>query len=113
MGSSLIDLSLWNPWGGTLRENFKIKKEIDCFDFSKYVKDNFKVDDYIVCKLDIEGAEYPVLEKMIKDETIPYIKKLYVEFHSNFFTNKEEMVERENYIRSKCNDYGLKIEYWG
>ena len=113
MGSSLIDLSLWNPWGGTLRENFKIKKEIDCFDFSKYIKDNFKVDDYIVCKLDIEGAEYPVLEKMIKDETIPYIKKLYVEFHSNFFTNKEEMVERENYIRSKCNDCGLKIEYWG
>jgi FkbM family methyltransferase len=113
MGSSLIDLSLWNPWGGTLRENFKIKKEIDCFDFSKYIKNNFKIDDYIICKLDIEGAEYPVLEKMIKDETVPYIKKLYVEFHSNFFTNEDEMKIREDYIRSKYYEYGLKIEYWG
>lgn len=113
MGSSLIDLSLWNPWGGTLRENFKIKKQIKCFDFSKYIKTNFQKNDYLICKLDIEGAEYAVLEKMIIDESISYIDKLFVEFHSHFFTNKSEMQEKEKQIREKCSKLSLDINYWG
>lgn len=113
MGSSLIDLSLWNPWGGTLRPNFKITKEIDCFDFSSYLKNNFSSDDFIVCKMDIEGAEYAVLEKILQDKNEKYIKKLYVEFHSRFFTNSDEMLVKEQHIRNAFENIGILIENWG
>jgi len=33
--------------------------------------------------MDIEGAEYDVLKKMIKDKSIDYIKMAFIEFHWN------------------------------
>jgi hypothetical protein len=32
--------------------------------------------------MDIEGAEYDVLEKMVKDGSIYYVNELYIEWHS-------------------------------
>ena len=55
--------------------------KVECIDFSKWVIDNFDKEDYIILKLDIEGAEYDVLEKMLEDNSIDYINELYVEFH--------------------------------
>jgi FkbM family methyltransferase len=50
-------------------------------DFSKWLQDNFTESDYIVLKMDIEGAEYDVLNKMIDDGSINLINKAYIEFH--------------------------------
>ncbi len=52
-------------------------------DFSSFISDNFSKNDYIILKMDIEGAEYEVLDKMILDRTIEYIDLLLVEFHNN------------------------------
>lgn len=38
-------------------------------------------ENYVIIKMDIEGAEYPVLRKMIESKTIHLIDELYVEFH--------------------------------
>ena len=57
--------------------------EVQSIDFSKWIKDNFSPDDNIVCKMNIEGAEYDILEKMINDKTIKYIKRLYCAWHYN------------------------------
>jgi len=54
--------------------------EVDCFDFSKWLK-QFKEDDYIIVKMDIEGSEYEVLSKMLEDGTDKLIDKLLVEWH--------------------------------
>lgn len=56
-------------------------KSLPCLDFSAYLKKNFTRRDYLVVKMDIEGAEYAVLEKLIEDRTIRLIKELYVEYH--------------------------------
>ncbi len=56
---------------------FKVK----CIDFSHWLVRTFKKDDYIILRMDIEGAEYEVLQKMLKDKTIHYINDLSVEFH--------------------------------
>lgn len=56
--------------------------EIEMIDLSRFIKTNFTLNDYIVLKLDIEGAEYDILEKMLDDGTINYINELYVEFHA-------------------------------
>ncbi len=54
---------------------------VQCVDFSAWMKNNLSPDDYIVCKLNIEGAEYKVLNKLIHDGTINWINELYVEWH--------------------------------
>ncbi len=56
-------------------------KEVECFDLGSWIKNNFSNEDYIVLKLDIEGAEYEVLDKMFHDKTINYVNKLYCEIH--------------------------------
>jgi FkbM family methyltransferase len=54
---------------------------VESVDFSNWILSNFSPYDYMVIKMDIEGAEYAVLEKMIRDGTILYVNELYVEWH--------------------------------
>lgn len=107
MGSSVIPLDQWNPWGGELRENFKTSCQIKSINFSNFLKTNFNQNDYILIKMDIEGSEYNVIESLINDSTIQYISDMYVEFHASFFTNMNEICDREialkNYIKNKTN----------
>lgn len=55
--------------------------DVECFDFSEWVSQ--LVDSYIIVKMDCEGAEFPILEKMIKDGTDEMINELWCEFHPN------------------------------
>lgn len=57
------------------------KIEVSTIDFSKWIEP-FK-NDYVVVKMDIEGSEFEVLRKMIKDKTIFIPDILMVEFHPN------------------------------
>lgn len=72
-GSSLLTL-----YGG-VDDDYYI--DIPCFDLSKWIKETFNPSDYIILKLDIEGAEYEVLNKMIEDGTISMVNELYGEWH--------------------------------
>jgi len=56
--------------------------KVDCVDFGQWMKRNFSQHDYILVKLDIEGAEYQVLDWMLSNGTISYIDALFVEFHN-------------------------------
>lgn len=55
--------------------------KVNTIDFSNWMKENLNKDDYIVLKLDIEGAEYTVLEKMYRDGTLTWINEFWGEFH--------------------------------
>jgi len=80
-----------NPRGRGSKKGEKIRKA-KCVDFSKWLNDNFSSDDHIVIKMDIEGAEYEVLQKMINDKTIGMINKLYVEWHLREDLDLEEFI---------------------
>lgn len=73
--------------------------EVKSVDFSKWILENLNKEDYILCKMNIEGAEYEVLEKMIKDNSIDYINKLYISWHwhklSGFERLRHERIESE------------------
>lgn len=60
----------------------KVPTHVESVDFGKWLKSNFEQDDIILVKLDIEGAEYEVLEQMLMDGSIKYIDVLFVEFHN-------------------------------
>jgi FkbM family methyltransferase len=55
--------------------------KVKAIDFSKWIIENFEKSDYIICKMNIEGAEYDILEKMLKDNSIDYIDKLFISWH--------------------------------
>jgi FkbM family methyltransferase len=74
--------------GGTLLKNKKTGKldkkhpiQVETIDFSDWLKNNFTKEQCVFLKLDIEGAEYDVLEKMHKDGTIDLINTFFVEWH--------------------------------
>lgn len=55
--------------------------DVEGIDFSKWLRETITPDDYVVLKMDIEGAEFEVLEKMIREETHKLINQYFVEFH--------------------------------
>lgn len=102
------------PLGSTLMPGKKAiwdtkdKIEVEAFDFSQWLK-QFK-DDFVVVKMDCEGAEFPILDKMIKDETIhiPYV--LLVEFHPNKVV--EYTTTHKNGLIRKIQKLGVNIKEW-
>lgn len=61
--------------------------ETECLDICKFITDNFDKDDYIILKIDIEGAEYELLNHMLSNNCLEYINDLFVEFHLGKITN--------------------------
>jgi len=79
---------------------------VDSLDFSNFILKNFSKEDHIVVKMDIEGAEYEVLEKMIKDDSIDYLNELIVEFHDD----RTGMDSKT--IKEKLKERSLKVKEW-
>ncbi len=69
--------SLYNRARRLKPEPIRVKS----FDFSQWIETNFSLDDFVILSLDIQGGEYPVLEKMLADSTMQYIDRMYVDFH--------------------------------
>jgi len=79
---------------------------VECFDFGKWLKDNFKTRDYIILSLDIAGGEWELLEKMLADGSIKYIDRLYVEFSSEMFT-EERLYQRQYAIIQEVRELNI------
>lgn len=56
---------------------------VPCIDFSNFLS-LFLPEDEIYVKMDIEGSEFPVLRKLLENDQVKFIKKLWVEFHERF-----------------------------
>ncbi len=82
---------------------------VDCIDLSRWIRRNFNRRDHLVVKMDIEGAEYPVLEKMVVDGTIDYLDELIVEFHWQMNENLSR--ERHEALRAALDGRVLVSEW--
>lgn len=67
---------------------------VSCVDFSRFVAE-LPEDSEVYCKMDIEGSEFPVLRKMLKDGTIARVKEWWVEFHDTNLANESLQTRRE------------------
>ncbi|XP_078684386.1 uncharacterized protein LOC144917906 [Branchiostoma floridae x Branchiostoma belcheri] len=97
--------------GGTLfvRDNVKNDKEggpqklthrhtVDTLDLSRWVQENTRLEDYVVLKMDIEGGEFDVLEKMLEDGTFKWIDKYYGEWHLKWSVAGWSMEQKKKLI---------------
>lgn len=102
-----LEFSLWgeSEVGSTVmkdKRNWYAGKIIGVpsFDFSEWLK-QFQGEEIYV-KFDIEGAEYPILRKMIEDGTDKLCKLIFVEWHADKMG--EPFKEDQKYIEAnlKC-----------
>ena len=54
---------------------------VESISLSRFIKENFLPEDNIVLKIDIEGAEYAVLNDLCDTGAIKYVKSLFGEWH--------------------------------
>lgn len=111
-GTSTVALDKWMPHNGGTKHLYTKQCTVPCFDFSGFIANNFTRDDHIVIKMDIEGAEYDVLEDMIARNVIQWIHHIAIEFHAQYFTNKDEMLLREEKILETFAEKGISYERW-
>jgi len=101
LGSTLMPgkKSIWDT---------KDKIKVTTFDLSQWLT-QFR-DDFVVLKMDCEGAEFPILNKMIADGTvtIPYV--MMVEFHPNKVI--EYTTTYKNGLIRKLQKLGVNIKEW-
>jgi len=82
---------------------------VECIDLSQWIKKTFNPDDFIVLKMDIEGAEYEIFNKLMEDDTLSYINKLYGELHSR---KCGKNIEDDIKLVTEIEKHGLKICFW-
>ena len=84
-------------------KSYNVQKEtavlVETFDFSKFLLEKSLIYDEIIVKMDVESSEYDILEKLIEDENIKLIDRLFVEFHSNWM--KKSKVKDTYILREK------------
>jgi len=82
---------------------------VECIDFSHWLRENCTLRDRIVLKMDIEGAEYAVLEKMMDDGTIKMIDRLLIEWHGERCGIPKE--EHDRVVR-RLKHFRLRGKHW-
>lgn len=97
--------------GDNLQKNlvWNEKITIESFDFSNWLRENVTEEDNVVCKIDIETAEFEVLKKCISDNTLRLINVLDVEFHH---FNDPIYTKDYRMIMSEINRLGIKFKNW-
>gem|GEM_PF-4696281 len=88
--------------------------EVEAIDFCSYLQGKASEYDLIVLKLDIEGAENGLLEKMIERGAVDALAYIYVEFHSQYLKEPLRAAEqaRERRIIDQLASKDLKLRIW-
>lgn len=102
-------------------ERYDRPQKAKSIDFSKWVDQivrkhtSGQQPPYLVVKMDIEGAEYAVLEHMNSMGTLSRINWLIIEYHSYLFVGaqRQEYETRENHLRALLAKLGVHVHEWG
>ena len=87
----------WNVEGDPIK--------VKCIDFTRWLYDSFEVDDNITLKMNMEGAEYPVLAKLLRSDAINRVRALFVQWHNHKI--KEFDQKEHNYIQFQLHKRGI------
>jgi FkbM family methyltransferase len=101
-------------YGSTLMSSKKeiwdkfAKQKVETFNFSRWIT-QFK-NDYVIVKCDVEGAEFPILEKMMDEDTDKIMDELWIELHPNKLV--DYTTDDSNVLIQKLVNRGVKVELW-
>ncbi len=86
---------------------------IPAINFSHWIENNTSPNDCITVKMDIEGAEFSVLESLINHPACMRIEHLLVEWHNNRLHPRIIYFIRRKAIELRFLIKGLPISVWG
>jgi len=90
--------------------NYQSPTAVPCFDVSQWLLRTFSVADDVTLKMDIEGGEYDILEKMFADRSILLVRRLMCEWHYDRFPGIG--AERHNAVRTRAGAMTELVD-WG
>ena len=76
---------------------------------SEWIQNNFDEEDYIILKLDIEGAEYEVVEDLYETKILGYINEFHGELHG---PKKGKRMIDDLKLIERLKKYDLKLYTW-
>jgi FkbM family methyltransferase len=80
--STLLPGKAPNP-GSQIPIDYRNPIRVKSVAFSDWIRTTFQRGDIVIVKMDVEGAEYAVLDQMLQEDTLQYIEELYVEWHAD------------------------------
>lgn len=87
----------------------KVSDEVECVDLSEFILKNIDITQNIILKIDIEGAEYEVIDKMINDDTLRHINTIAVEWHPDM---RKDVCKDINYYEKEFKKHNIKYVQW-
>ncbi|XP_033635769.1 uncharacterized protein LOC117296813 [Asterias rubens] len=94
--------------GGVRKLSYR--KLIPTVDLARWIKDSFTKEDYVILKLDVEGAEYGILRNMLDHGAFDFIDKYYGEYHDSQPTGWSQA--DKNKIRADIKTAGFTMIDW-
>jgi FkbM family methyltransferase len=111
-----------NYRGGTTTVNGKMSMEgsyvnpktSPSIDFAEWIRTNIPADTFVFVKMDIEGAEYDVIEHLLDTRAIDRINVLAVEWHASKFAEPQRAryVAIENRLKHYAEHATLTVLDW-
>jgi FkbM family methyltransferase len=103
-GSSVLGLN-----SGDVRSCVQEIINMECVDISGIIN-KYDQDDYIVVKMDVEGSEFELVRKLLKDGMVSKINEFYIEWHTNCMDS--ETPQSEYQLKKELRECGVSIHDW-
>lgn len=85
--------------------------QVATVDLANFIKSNFSKEDYIILKLDVEGAEYDIIPHLLKEDIFSgWVDELFGEWHPGKLT--EVSKEDHTAIVEQLSKKGFKMKDW-
>jgi FkbM family methyltransferase len=84
---------------------------VKTIDFSDFLTRHIRDEDFLVVKMDIEGAEMDVLPWLIKQGTVNLIDELFVELHPNVYKAGPQRDQQYKMI-TQLREHGVYAHEW-
>lgn len=84
---------------------------VESVDFPVWLTDTVCPKDHVYVKMDIEGAEFEIIDKMLNDGSINLVDILAIEWHGRFMKNTTKRTQE--YYVEKLKEYkDIKLKSW-
>lgn len=107
-GSSILGTE-WIKPGWIDEKNFS-DVQVEALKTSEFILNSLSRRDYIVLKLDVEGAEFKIIEDLLKNNILKYFNEAYIEWHpqnNSHYTNNDVKKFKKSLIRK-----GIFVGFW-
>lgn len=87
--------------------------DVELVDLASYILENFESSDYLVLKLDVQGAEYGLVPHLIHTGAIALLDEIHVEWHDYLFEDTSIEIDAPKVLlEAAVREHGLKYEEW-